>query len=188
MAELADQVPRPSFSLLHCRQEGMISSSFPFVLVEYGTEISVPFEKARVAILRRPEEWLPGVAAASHQEETRLLGEVGFEVAHVRVEKKVQIEVLKLERSPSKVVLLIRWEAFHGAKLFPVFEGSLTLTPTAGGASRVLVGGEYQPPGGAMGRAGDRAVLHRVATATTRDFVRRITRVLSSQAESIDDS
>jgi hypothetical protein len=137
--------------------------------------------------LRNPEEWLPGAAAAAHQQERQLLAEVGFEVAHVRVVKRVKIEVISLERSPAKVVLLIRWEAFHGAKLFPVFEGSLELAPTGDNASKIALGGEYQPPGGAVGRAGDRSLLHLVAAATAKDFVDGVTRVLSSSGDKAGD-
>jgi len=155
------------------------------MLVEYAREIPVPFGEGSRALLRNPEEWLPGAAAAAHQQERQVLAAVGFEVAHVRVEKRVRIEVISLERSPAKVVLLIRWEAFHGTKLFPVFEGSLELVPTGDNASRVVLGGEYQPPGGAVGRAGDRSLLHRVAAATAKDFVDGVARVLSSSADEV---
>jgi hypothetical protein len=153
------------------------------VLVEHAREIPVPFAEGSRALLRNPEEWLPGAAAAAHRKERQLLAAVGFEVAHVRVEKKVRIEVISLERSSAKIVLLIRWEALHGAKLFPVFEGSLELASTGDNASRIALGGEYQPPGGAAGRAGDRSLLHHVAAATAKDFVDRVTRVLSSSAD-----
>lgn len=153
------------------------------MLVEYAMEIPVSFAEGSRSLLRNPEEWLPGAAAAAHRQERQLLAAVGFEVAHVRVEKRVRIEVISLERSATKVMLLIRWEAFHGAKLFPVFEGSLELAPAGDNASRIALGGEYQPPGGAVGRAGDRSLLHRVAAATAKDFVDRVARVLSSSAD-----
>jgi hypothetical protein len=152
------------------------------MLAEFVTEIAVPFAKASHAIQRRPQEWLPGAAVEAQRQESQLLAEVGFEMAHIRVGKKVQVEIISLERSPTKTVLLIRWEAWHGAKLFPVLEGSLELTPTVDNGSRILLRGEYQPPGGAVGRAGDRAVLHHVAAMTARDFVERIASVLSASA------
>ena len=47
-----------------------------------------------------------------------------------------------------------------------------------GGASQLEVSGEYRPPGGAVGRISDQAVLHRIAQATVEDFVRGIASVL----------
>ena len=147
------------------------------MIVSYTTRMDISFEEASHAILSQPERWLPSVAAAVQDTERQLLAEVGFEVAHVRVEKKVEVELLHLEQSPSKVVLLIRWKAHRAAGLFPVLEGSLEVSPL-GGASQLEVSGEYRPPGGAVGRISDQAVLHRIAQATVEDFVKRIAVVL----------
>jgi len=147
------------------------------MLVSYTLQMDIPFEEASQAILAKPERWLPSVATAAQDKERQLLGEVGFEVAHVRLERQVEIEVLRLERSPSKVVILIRWKAHQVSGLFPVLEGSLELS-RSGHASQLAVTGEYQPPGGAVGRLSDRAILHRIAEATVKDFVQRTAAVL----------
>jgi len=147
------------------------------MLVSYSMQVDASFEEVSRAILAKPERWLPSVAAAAQDKERQLLGEVGFEVAHVRLERQVEIELLNLERSPSKVVLLIRWKAHRASGLFPVLEGSLEVSPL-GHASQLAVSGEYQPPGAAVGRISDRAVLHRIAQATVKDFVQRTASVL----------
>lgn len=147
------------------------------MLVSYTIQMDIPFEEASHAILAKPERWLPSVATAAQDRERQLLAEVGFEVAHVRLGRQVEIELLNLERSPSKVVLLIRWKAHRAAGLFPVLEGSIEVSPSGHG-SQLAVSGEYQPPGGAVGRVSDRAVLHRIAKATVKDFVQRTVAVL----------
>jgi hypothetical protein len=147
------------------------------MLVSHTTQIPLTFEEAARAVLAKPEQWLPWIATATEERERQLLAEVGFEVAHVRVEKQVEIELLDLVRSPSKVVLLIRWKAHRAAGLFPVLEGSLEVTPSGDG-SQLFVNGEYQPPGGAVGRVTDRAVLHRIAKATVKDFAERVAAAL----------
>jgi hypothetical protein len=153
------------------------------VLVDYASEIDVPFAAASRIVLDRPEHWLPGVAAGAQQTEGALLADVGFEVAHVRVDKKVRIEILQLVRKGGKVVLLIRWQAHGGEKLFPIFEGALELRPADGERSRLLMNGEYQPPGGEAGKIGDRALLHRVAEATVKDFGDRVGAILAGSRE-----
>ena len=49
------------------------------------------------------------------------------------------------------------------------------------GEKAALLGlnGVYGPPAGAIGAALDRAVLHRIATATARSFLSRLARVLA---------
>ena len=157
-------------------------------------QMDIPFEEASRAILANPERWLPSVATAAQDKERQLLAEVGFEVAHVRLGRQVEIEILNLERSPSKVVLLIRWKAHRAAGLFPVLEGSLEVS-RSGPGSQLAVTGEYQPPGGAVGLASDRAVLHRIAKATVKDFVQRTATVLptlrregTTESEDFNDS
>ena len=144
------------------------------MLVDHAIEITVPFAELSRLLLDNPERWLPRLAAGAQRGEGELLTDVGFEVAHLRVDKKVSIEILSLVRTESSVVLLVRWKAHGGTRLFPIFEGSLEVTPIDGYRSRLFVSGEYQPPGGELGRIGDRALLHRVATATIRDFSERI--------------
>jgi hypothetical protein len=156
------------------------------VLVDHATEIAVPFAEVSRLLLDNPGHWLPGAASGAQRMEGELLTEVGFEVAHLRVDKKVSIEILNLVRSQSSVVLLVRWEAHGGAKLFPIFEGSLELTPIDDYRSRLFVSGEYQPPGGEIGRFGDGVLLHHVATATIRDFTERIAALVSNSTRSED--
>lgn len=57
----------------------------------------------------------------------------------------------------------IGWRAASAAPLFPVFSGLLVIGP-----ERLRVDGIYAPPGGAVGRIADRALLHVAANATAR--------------------
>jgi hypothetical protein len=152
------------------------------VLVECSTEMDMTFEDARRAILRSPEQWLGTIASAAHGREEQLLADIGFDVAGVRLKRQAVVEVLNFVWSGPRVVLLIRWRSSHAAGLFPVFEGSLEILQLDRDRSRLSVSGEYQPPGGAAGRVGDRALLHRVAKATVKDFVERASAALPALA------
>lgn len=57
----------------------------------------------------------------------------------------------------------IGWRASSFAPLFPVFSGTIV---AAGG--ELTLSGTYAPPGGAIGRAADRALLHIAAEGTAR--------------------
>lgn len=73
------------------------------------------------------------------------------------------------------VVLTLRWEATGpGGVLFPALDADITLTPAGEQASLLRLDGAYRPPLGALGAELDKAILHRVATATIQAFISRI--------------
>ena len=73
------------------------------------------------------------------------------------------------------VVLTLRWEATGpGGRLFPVLDADITLTSAGDHATLLRMDGVYRPPLGAAGMVVDRAIMHRVATATIRSFVGRV--------------
>jgi hypothetical protein len=70
------------------------------------------------------------------------------------------------------VVLTLRWEATGpGSDLFPVLDADITLAADGDQATLLRMTGAYRPPLGALGTLLDRAILHRIATATIQSFV-----------------
>jgi hypothetical protein len=57
----------------------------------------------------------------------------------------------------------VSWRAATMAPLFPVFSGTIVAR-----AGELTVSGWYAPPGGAVGRVADRALLHIAAEGTAR--------------------
>ena len=57
----------------------------------------------------------------------------------------------------------VSWRASTLAPLFPVFSGTIVAR-----ADEMTIGGWYAPPGGALGRVADRAILHLAAEGTAR--------------------
>jgi len=75
---------------------------------------------------------------------------------------------------PGRTVLPVRWSTGAEHSPLPAMEGDLELAPFGPDASHLAMSGRYTPPYGALGEALDRALLHRVAEATARDFVQRV--------------
>ena len=69
----------------------------------------------------------------------------------------------------------IGWQASSAAPLFPVFSGWLTIGP-----DELRIDGFYAPPGGPVGRAADRVLLHVAANATARWVLGEIDRAVAS--------
>ena len=58
--------------------------------------------------------------------------------------------------------------------LIPEMEGDLEVAPLGPASSQLSISARYTPPLGAIGQAIDRALLHRVAEATLKDFLDRV--------------
>lgn len=143
------------------------------MFVRYYLELPRSFEDLERALLTCPEAWVPGIARAAGKRGERLLGEVGFGHDGRRLVKQVEIELGQPIRYPSKTVLPMTWRAAGAEMWFPSFEGDIEVGTLGRGHAQLSVSARYCPPLGPVGRMIDRALLHRVAEATIKDFLDR---------------
>jgi hypothetical protein len=88
--------------------------------------------------------------------------------------KLVRVQARELSWTDTSAGLALRWEATGpGGGLFPVLDADLRLARDGDGSVLTLAGA-YRPPLGPLGQALDRALLHRVATATVRSFLAQV--------------
>ena len=149
---------------------GILSGMF----VRYFVEIPLPHEEVEAALLRDPDSWVPGFAQAAEEHGEALLAEVGFGGESLRVERTVAIELAQPIRVSSKMLLPLRWTAAKRATLFPALDADIEVAAIGPGRTQLSMSGRYDPPLGAVGRAIDRALLHRIAEATVKDFLDRV--------------
>ncbi|MBV8432387.1 MAG: hypothetical protein JO244_14570 [Solirubrobacterales bacterium] len=96
--------------------------------------------------------------------------------------KLVRVRARDLAVAQESVGLAIRWEATGpGGGLFPVLDADMRLVRSGERAVVLTMSGVYRPPLGAVGQALDRAILHRVAAATIRDFVAQVAAGIGDQ-------
>jgi hypothetical protein len=94
--------------------------------------------------------------------------------------KLVHVQFRELAHRGGVAVLTLRWQAAGAAGgLFPVLDADLTLVPHGENATLLGLDGVYRPPAGALGAALDRALLHRIATATARSLLSRIAEAIA---------
>lgn len=102
------------------------------------------------------------------------------EGAHLRVgvaglSKLVRVQVRELAQTDTSAGLAIRWEATgSGGRLFPVLDADIRVAPVGERVALLTIAGSYRPPLGSLGEALDRAILHRVATATISSFLAQV--------------
>jgi hypothetical protein len=85
--------------------------------------------------------------------------------------KEVELTVGSPTRSRGRVIVPLVWQATGPGALFPTMEADLVLEPVGDDLVEVTLRGSYRPPLKAVGRLLDRALMHRVAEATTKSFL-----------------
>src|SRR5258708_5978504 len=81
-----------------------------------------------------------------------------------------------------RVVLLpLRLRVIDRERLFPSLEGSLDAAWLGPGRTHLALTANYEPPLGVVGRAVDRALLHRVAEAVAQRFLEAAARELEAR-------
>jgi len=145
------------------------------MFARYYAEVPRPFEDVERALLHEPHTWLPGLARDAEARGEHLLLSVGFGSSGHRVQKQVAVELGTPLRLPSKTVLPMTWTPVGAERLFPALEADIEVAFLGAHRTQVAISAQYRPPLGAVGRTMDKALLHRVAEATVKDFLDRVT-------------
>jgi hypothetical protein len=157
------------------------------MFVRYYVELPVHVDRIETRLMASPASWLPTIADRANAHGQRLLTEVGFGEGP-RVAKRVLLEVGRPVRLPSKLVLPLHWRAVGAEKLFPVLDADLEVAELTPGTTQLSVSARYMPPLGALGSTIDRALLHRIAEATMKDFLDQIATTLLEDAHRVSAS
>ena len=89
--------------------------------------------------------------------------------------KLVDVRFRDLVIHDDTALLTLRLESIGpGGGLFPALDADITLAPAGERATRVTLAGAYRPPLAGLGAGLDRAIMHRVATATIRSLLNRM--------------
>ena len=146
------------------------------MFIRYYLDLPLSLAEVETALLADPASWLPGLARQAEDGGRRLLIEVGFEVGEDRrVDREVQIEVGQPYTIPSRTTMLpIAWKATGGGRTFPQLDADIEIAGLGANRTQLSISARYRPPLGVVGRALDKALLHRVAEATVKDFLDRV--------------
>jgi hypothetical protein len=155
------------------------------MFLRYYIELPLPFARVEETFLHSPEDWVPGLAEDAEARGEILLGEVGFGQPGRRVEKRVQIELGRSFRLASKTVMPMTWHATGAEPLFPSLEADVEMAALGANRTQLSISARYRPPLGPVGRVIDKALLHRVAEATIKDFLDRTGEALQALVPSL---
>ena len=118
--------------------------------------------------------WLSGIA-----EETLGVPEgVTARMSVAGLSKRVSIQLGSALLEGARAVMPIRVVATGPAGLFPQLDADLELLASGPSAAVLRLTGSYRVPLGSAGKLLDRVLLHRVAEASLRDFLERVSQRL----------
>ena len=148
------------------------------VFIRYYLELQLPFDEVERArsLPTQPRgcpAWPPKPRTRGSG---RLLIEVGFEAGEDRrVDREVQIDVGEPVSVPSTTTKLpIAWKAKQGPRAFPQLDADIEIAALGAERTQLSMSARYRPPLGMIGRALDKALMHRVVEATVKDFLDRV--------------
>jgi hypothetical protein len=155
------------------------------MFVRYYLDLPVALEDAEASLLDDPGTWVPGMLEAAENRGEGLLVEVGFALDTRRIDKEIEIALAEPNRLTSKTMLPMTWRATGPERLFPQLDADLEVASLGPRRTQLSISARYRPPLGAFGRALDRAMLHRVAEATIKDFLDRVGERVRARVPSI---
>lgn len=131
-----------------------------------------PIDVARCEAVLGDGHWLGegGDAGAAPTGTTRFVTDLQLPLPPdgrvLRLRKAAFVDIGPIVRAGGGFDVEIAWRSATLAPMFPVFAGRLCVR-----TSGLTIEGHYAPPGGALGRAADRMLLHTAAGATARWFL-----------------
>jgi hypothetical protein len=144
------------------------------MFIRYYLELDVPLDEVSRVLFADPSSWIPGIVRETDDRAHQLLTEVGFDVGDTRrIDKEVEIRVGTSQEFTSRTVLPISWTPRGSERLFPRLDADIEIAPLGSGRTQLSMSARYRPPLGVVGKALDKALLHRVAEATIKDFLDR---------------
>jgi len=144
------------------------------MFLRYYVMVERPFSEVEADFVAGARRWMPAMARQANGHGVKLLSELGFDIGKRRIGRRIEVKLDDPRRTEGVTLVPIHWEAATQAGLFPVLEGQMEVAALGMTATQVGISASYQPPTGFVGKIADRALLHRVAEATVRDFMERI--------------
>jgi hypothetical protein len=144
------------------------------VFIRYYVMIGRPFAELEPEFTSGAGRWLPSMAERANGHGLQLLSELGFQVGRRRIARKIEVTVGDPRRETGVTLLPLHWRAASESGLFPTLEGQIEIANLGLATTQIGISANYDPPMGLIGNIADRALMHRVAEATVRDFMERI--------------
>lgn len=150
------------------------------MFVYYFVHVDRPFSEVEQRLIIQLN-LLGAFAQAAYREGEELRDRIGVSGDKAMVAKTVQLSAGAPLRGEQHTTIPFAWEATGTPGLFPKLDADLIVATVAPDMCQIALRGTYAPPLGPLGRALDRALLHRVAEASVKSFVDRVAKSVQDE-------
>jgi len=138
--------------------------------------VNHPYEHVRDVLRQSALTVFQEATKAAASRAQSVAAELHVDFAGMGVKTDINISVKSIEEklgetSTPTTQLLLEWEAATAPRLFPLMKGDLSVYPLTSTETQLDFSGVYEPPFGAVGRAMNAVVGHRIAEASVHRFI-----------------
>lgn len=149
--------------------------------------VNHPYEQVRDALSKDPLAVFRSATKAAASRARSVASQLRVDLGGIAVEADVRISVTKIEEktaimSSPATHLQLEWEAVAMSRLFPLMRAEMEIYPLTATATQLDFLGVYEPPLGALGKAVDAVVGHRIAQVSVHRFVSEVAEYLRQSA------
>jgi len=139
--------------------------------------VNHPYERVRDTLRQHALTVFQAATKAAAYRAQSIAAELHVDIGGVGLKSDIKICVKNVEEKVADVMstpvtrLLLEWEAATKPHLFPLMKGELSIYPLTATETQLDFWGLYEPPLGAVGKAMNAIVGHRIAEVSVHRFI-----------------
>ena len=139
--------------------------------------VNHPYEQVRDALSKDPLAVFQSATKAAAARAQSIASELRVEMGGIGVQADIRISIKNIDEKASKDMagpvtrLQLEWQAAKLPSLFPLMKAELSIYPLTRTETQLDFLGFYEPPLGAVGKAVNAIVGHRIAEVSVHRFV-----------------
>ena len=138
--------------------------------------VNHPYERVRDALKHDALAVFQSATKAAASRAQSIAAELHVDVGGIGIKTDIRISVKNVKEKLDAVAapatrLLLEWEAATMPRLFPLMKAELSIYPLTPTETQLDFSGLYEPPFGAVGKAMNAIVGHRIAEVSVHRFI-----------------
>jgi len=145
--------------------------------IRFYDYVNHPYERVREALRQDSLLVFQSATKAAASRAQSVAAELHIDIGGIGVKSDIRISIKNIEEKVHDVMLtpatwlLLEWEAATLPRLFPLMKAELSIYPLTSTETQLDFLGFYEPPLGAVGKAMNAIVGHRIAEASVHRFI-----------------
>lgn len=142
--------------------------------------VNHPYERVRDALRQDALTVFQSATKAAASRAQSIAAELHIDIRGIGIKTDIRISVKNVEEKVLDAVstpatrLLLEWEAATMPRLFPLMKAELSMYPLTPTETQLDFAGLYEPPFGAVGKAMNAIVGHRIAEVSVHRFINEV--------------